>query len=92
MTKSGDASTTQFSDQLDVCIAFFEANRDQFVNDHHRQFVVVLDNRVVGFYDSDGDAYAAGKAAAGDNAFLLRQCLTAEEEKANAPVFRSRVA
>jgi len=92
MAKSDDANIEQFSVQLEGCIAFFEANRDQFVNDHHWQFVVVLDNRVVGFFDSDGDAYSAGKSAAGDNAFLLRQCLTADEEKSNAPVFRSRVA
>ena len=83
---------TQFNDQLDACIAFFEANRDQFVADHHQQFVVVFDQRVVGFYDDESDAYAAGKSTAGDSAFLLRQCLTEAEDEASKPVFHSRVA
>ena len=83
---------TQFEDQLDECIAFFETNRDQFVANHHQQFVVVFDDRVVGFYDNEGDAYVAGKSIAGDSAFLLRQCLTEAEDEASKPIFHSRVA
>ena len=83
---------TQFDDQLDQCIEFFDANRDKFVADHHKQFVVVFGKRVVGFYDNEGDAYAAGKSVAGDSAFLLRQCLTEAEDEASKPIFHSRVA
>jgi len=83
---------TQFMDKLNGCIGFYEENREQFVNDHHQKFVVIFDKRVIGIYDDEADAHKTGRAVAGGDAFLLRQCLTSEEGEANKPVFRSRVA
>ena len=77
---------------LSDCIKHFNENRFEFVDEHYKMFVVICDKEVIGFYDDVGSAYADAKNACGQKSFLVRQCLTVDEEKANAPVFRSRVA
>lgn len=77
---------------LSICINHFEANREIFVESHHKMFVVICNSEVVGLFDDVGTAYKEAKAVCGEKTFLVRQCLTLDEEKANSPVFHSRVA
>lgn len=75
--------------ELDAQLAFFREQQTEFAAAHHRQFVLIHDNQVVGFYPSDLEAYqAASTFAAGT--FLIRECLRPEEE--TTPTFYSRVA
>ena len=75
---------------LDTQIAYFEEHRDEFVSKHHHEFVVIYNETPLGFYTSRMDAYTAAKKACPPGEFLLRQCLTPEEEPSR--VFYSRVA
>ena len=79
-------------DKLRKYIEFFNEHREEFLKEHHQQFVVIFDSQVIGFFDSEQAAYAAGKSEYGNSTFLLRQCLTLDEEKSKRPVFHSRVA
>ncbi len=77
---------------LSDCIKYFDENRQVFVDKHHKMFVAICDDRVIDFYNDVESAYMAAKNACNQKPFLVRQCLTVDEEKAGAPVFRSRVA
>ena len=76
---------------LSACIEYFNENRTEFVTNHHRMFVAICNRQVLGFYEDVQSAYMAAKARCDQNPFLVRQCLTVDEETASAPVFHSRV-
>ena len=81
---------SQENQMLEKSIAHFNENREQFVNDHHGEYVVIFDNAEQGFYTDKLEAYLDAKSKFPRGSFLLRKCLRAEEE---APaIFRSRVA
>ena len=68
----------------------FEANREAFVRDHHRSYVLIHGRTIVGFFEDRGLAYLRGKKDFPGEVFLIRRCLRKEEEE--RAIFRSRVA
>lgn len=57
---------------------FFEANRNDLVQRHEGQYVLVLDDSLVGVFPTAEDAYAEGLARFGIRAFLVKKILRNE--------------
>lgn len=74
---------------LEKALAYFKKKREEFVRDHHREFVVIYGETVDGFYENELEAYTSAKKKYPPGSFLLRPCLRTEEEQ--IPSFRSRV-
>ena len=88
-SQRGDAVREVENQELDAQLSLFRKRQAEFAAEHHRQFVLIHDGQVVGFYPSDLDAYTAAHAFAAGT-FLIRECLRPEEE--TTPTFYSRVA
>lgn len=68
-------------DDLTRNYEWFSKNREQIIKDHHSQYVLIKDENVVGYFDSEQD----GIKYVNDNniqfgTFALQQCLTEQEE------------
>lgn len=77
---------------LEKSIKAFKEKQHEFVETNHGKFVLIYNGEVIGFYENVGSAYMEGKSMYEQEPFLVRQCLTVDEEKNNEPVFHSRVA
>ena len=86
------STETASSHDLSDNIEHFNKNRQEFVDKHHKMFVAICGRKVIGFYKDVESAYMAAKNTCNQKPFLVRQCLTTDEEQARAPVFHSRVA
>ena len=75
---------------LERALAHFRNHQEKFSEEHHRQFVLIHDEEVEGFYDDEMSAYMAGQKKFKPGSFLLRQCIRRDEE--TPAIFRSRVA
>ncbi len=77
---------------LEKSIKTFRERQQEFADNHYEMYVVIYEGEVMGFYEDIGSAYMAGKEKYDQEPFLVKQCLTVDEEKNNEPVFHSRVA
>ena len=75
---------------LERALQYFRAHQEEFAKEHYKQFVLIHDETVEGFYEDELSAYIAGKASHSEGGFLIRPCIKREEEK--KIVFHSRVA
>ena len=75
---------------LDTQIAYFKKRQMELAEAHHGDFVLIHDESIAGFYQSELDAYTVAKRVYDDGTFLIRQCLKPEEE--TTKTFHSRVA
>jgi len=75
---------------LDKSYNFFEENRKSFVKNHLREYVVIKEDSVLGFYKTEKDAYDATIKDHALGTFLIQQCLP--EKKEEVAVFHSRVS
>jgi hypothetical protein len=73
---------------LGTQIAYFEINRMTLAKENHGKFVLIHDESIAGFYKSELDAYTVAKQNYEAGSFLIRKCLTPEEE--TPQVFHSR--
>ncbi len=53
----------------------FDDNRDQLLGQSEGKFALIYDGKVIGVYDSKGDALAEGFKQLGNVPFLVRQVL-----------------
>lgn len=59
---------------LETELAFFEANRAEWVKEHETKYAVVQDETLLGFFDEWEEAFKAGiKAFGGGRNFLVKQ-------------------
>ncbi len=65
---------------LETPLKKFETMRDELVQKHHGQFVVISGDQVLGFYKEIMEGYYAGKKRFGLGNFLLKRCISKEEE------------
>lgn len=65
------ATSTKLAQEI-VC---YETNRAKLVEDHPNQYVLIKGDKIVGFFDSEGDAIRAGHEKFGVDPFLVRLCV-----------------
>lgn len=58
---------------------WFEENRDSIIADHHNEYALIQNHKVVGYYKTDTNAITHMKPTPIGN-FIVQPCLTAEEE------------
>lgn len=67
--------------KLENQIEFFRKIQKRLAREHHGELVLIHGERVIGFFNSDSEAYGAAiKNGFEDGDFLVRQCLNPEEE------------
>ena len=71
-------------------INYYKKNQDWLAREHHGEYALIYDEKLVGFFDSDIEAYSAAKKKYAPGTFLIRKCLKPSEE--SALTFHSRVA
>ena len=74
---------------LDRQLDYFLAIQKKLASEHYGKLVLIHNGAVDGFFDTEIDAYTAGKKKYEPGSFLIRRCITASEEK--PLVFHSRV-
>lgn len=69
---------------------FFKKNRDKLLEKYNNKFIVIVDSKIVGDFESERDAilFAMDKYDMGD--FIVQQCIS--DDKVSGQVFHSRVA
>lgn len=77
------------SDMLDRQLAYFRRNQEQLAEEHHGEVVLIRDEDVVSFFDSDTEAYAAAVQDGDLGSVLIRKCLRLDEERPQG--FHSRI-
>ena len=75
---------------LETQLNYFRNHQEELVRDHHGKYVLIHDEQVVGFIDSELQAYSEAKKNYTPGSFLIRRCLKPEEETTH--VFHSRAA
>jgi hypothetical protein len=63
---------------LDKEFRYFQAHRSELAKEHNGQFVVIKDETVLGFYDSELQAYTETKKLHEPGTFLIQKCLPGE--------------
>lgn len=66
--------TATTATKLQAEIACYDANRASFVDNHRDEYVLIKNQRVVGFFKSEAEGIKAGYEQFGNEAFLVRQC------------------
>lgn len=84
------ASDKTAVDPLARQLQFYRKNREEFAQTHHNEFVLIHSEKVVGYYNSDLDAYAAAKERFAPGTFAICPCIFPSEEKTR--IFRTRVS
>ncbi|MCY4151795.1 MAG: hypothetical protein OXE94_06110 [Aestuariivita sp.] len=74
---------------FDQLTQYFRDHQENFARDHYREYVIIHNQSVAGFYDDQLEAYLEAKEKFQPGEFLIRQCIKPEEEK--TVVFHSRV-
>ena len=75
---------------LERPLEVYRKHQEAFASEHHRQYVVIHGDDILGFYDDELEAYHEAKVRYKPGTFLLRRCLRPDEEI--EPMFHSRVA
>lgn len=69
---------------LQAEIEYFESQRAQLLQNHEGQFALVTDQRIVGTFTTEEEAYEAGLRQLGNKPFLIRQ-IRSQEPPMQAP-------
>ena len=83
------SDVSRFSDTLKRQLAYFKAHQERLAEEHHGKTVLIRDENVIGFFDSDAEAYAAAARNDDLGKVLIRKCLRLDEEKPQE--FHSRI-
>jgi hypothetical protein len=60
-------------------LEYYKANKDEFLQHHENQFVLIKDDKFFGAYTTEQEAYEAGLKELGNVSFLIKR-VTKEEE------------
>jgi len=69
---------------FDKELAYYNEHKDELLQHHENQFVVIKEDEFVGAYSSDVEAYKAGLQKFGNVSFMIKQ-VTKEEEIVRFP-------
>lgn len=75
---------------LNKQFAYFKKHQNEYAKEHHGEFVLIHDDSVEGFYQSELQAYTRGKNKFEAGTFLIRKCLRTKEE--TSLLYHSRMA
>ncbi len=64
---------------LEQELKYFEEQKEQLLLKHNGKFVLIKDDQFLGAFDTPADAYAAGVAQFGGEAFLVKKVAEKEE-------------
>ena len=70
-------------------VEYFRSIQDRLAREHYGRVVLIHDEAVDSFHDTEIDAFAAGKKKYEPGSFLIQKCIPASEEI--TPRFHSRV-
>jgi len=74
---------------LDKEYQFFKENRGKFLTEYRNKFLVIKDQKIIGVYDTESEAYQKTIEKNKLGTFLLQQCV--EEENEQKAIFHTRV-
>ena len=60
-------------ESLERAQSTYESHRDEWMREHPGKFILIVDSEVLGFYDSDLQAYAEGLACRGNVPMFIRR-------------------
>ena len=80
---------TETTETLSQQVKYFRTVQERLAREHHGEVVLIHNNRVDGFFDTDIEAYTAAKEKYEPGSFLIRKCIPVSEEK--PLIFHSRV-
>ncbi len=66
-------------------LAYFSAHKDELLENHEGQFVLVKDETLVGAFTTEKEAYEAGLERLGNQPFLIKRVVREEDETAHFP-------
>lgn len=70
-------------------LEYFKRNQEELVQKYEGKFLVIKDQKIVGVYDSEIEAYEDAQKKFPLGTFLIQQCLAGEESYTQT--FHSRV-
>lgn len=76
-------------DKLDKEYQYFRVNRNELLKQYKDKFIVIKDQKVVGSYSTEQEAYEDSVQKFELGTFLLQKCVVEDEEQ--KAVFHSRV-
>ena len=59
--------------EVDNNFKFFQENLDELINKHQGKFVLIREQKIVGYFDSSKDALADGKKRFPDGIFSIQE-------------------
>ena len=62
--------------------AYFKKHQNEYAKEHHGEFVLIHNNSVEGFYQSELRAYTIAKNKFEAGTFLIRKCLRTQKKQA----------
>jgi hypothetical protein len=65
-------------------LAYYRAEKDRLLSNHEGAYVLIADNKLLGAYTTEAEAYQAGIRQLGNRPFLIRR-VTKEDEVAQLP-------
>lgn len=74
---------------LEIELQFFKQNQKELLSKYEGKFLVIKDQKVVGVYDSEIEAYTQTQNNFELGTFLIQQCLPGEDSFSQT--FHSRV-
>lgn len=60
-------------------LEYYKANKDELLKHHENQFVIIKEDKLLGTYTTEQEAYEAGIKELGNVSFLIKR-VTKEEE------------
>lgn len=64
---------------LEKELEYFRQHKEELLKQYQGRFLVIKDNRLVGAYQNEQEAYDAGLKALGNTAFLIKRAVAEEE-------------
>jgi hypothetical protein len=64
----------------DAAYEWFSTNRDAVIAGHHGEQVVIMDDKVIGYFLTPGDACEYMKAHGFEGGYAVQDCVDEEEE------------
>jgi hypothetical protein len=64
---------------LETEFKYYLDHQDELVNQYNGKFIVIKNNRVIGAYNSHGEAYAKATETEALGSFLIQHCIPGKE-------------
>ncbi|MCL5674217.1 MAG: DUF5678 domain-containing protein [Candidatus Omnitrophica bacterium] len=65
--------------ELEKELKFYERKKEEFLKEHENQFVLIKDEKVIGFYNSPEEAYDEGAKLFGLEPFFIKEVVRNEQ-------------